>query len=120
MEKFAFISRHQPTPGQRELAKKQDIHLDYIGDLDAFSVCPQRVAREGVFDGVVEVCPQRMAREGVFDGVVVVHPAAAMNLCHAYRIGVFQNANRAPVGERPTFEAVEFFVYNRIPEDFSQ
>jgi hypothetical protein len=95
--RFAFISRHAPTDGQFALAYNQDVILVPIGDRDAFSV------------NVTDI----MGHEnGPFDGVVVVHPAAAMRLCGSFLIGVFENANRAPEGEKPSFEAVSFYVYD--------
>lgn len=95
MIKFAFISRHEPTQGQHQLAQDQGIALEWIGDLDAF-----------------EVTDEEVASQGDFDGVVVVHPAAAMRLAATYFVGVFKNANRAPVGEKPRFEAEAFEVYD--------
>lgn len=94
-EQFAFISRHQPTPEQVAMAHDQGVELTHIGDADAFTVTPGFV-----FD------------HGPFEGVVVVHPAAAMRLASTFVVGVFENANRAPVGERPQFEAVKFYMYD--------
>jgi len=95
--RFAFISRHAATQGQIELAKERGITLVPIGDKDAFTVVP------GDIDA-----------EGAFDGVIVVHPAAAMRLAPAFLVGVFENANRAPEGERPTFEAVALHIFNLV------
>ena len=92
---FAFISRHQPTEGQHALAADQGHTLTHIGDVDAFTVGA----------GFVH-------EHGPFEGVVVVHPAAAMRLASQFVVGVFENANRAPVGERPQFEAISFHVYD--------
>ncbi len=39
---FAFISRHEPTQGQIELAAVQNITLVPVGDMDAFTVNPKR------------------------------------------------------------------------------
>lgn len=93
--KFAFVSRHIPTPGQVALALAQGIELVPIGDADAFSITP------GWVDG-----------QGQFEGVVIVHPAAAMRLCGSFLVGVFENANRAPEGEKPSFEAVGLHIYD--------
>lgn len=93
--KFAFISRHTPTDGQLQIAKEYGIDLTHIGDRDAFSV------------GVSTV-----DEAGAFDGVIVVHPAAAMRLARTFLIGVFENANRAPAGEPPQFEAKALHVYD--------
>lgn len=92
--KFAFISRHEPTSSQYDLAAQRGVTLFHIGDADAFTVTPDWVKEHGDFDGVV-----------------VVHPAAAMRLFSEYIIGVFENSNRAPVGEKPQFSAVSFHLY---------
>jgi hypothetical protein len=95
MQRFAFLSRHTPTEVQIALAQEQDIEIIPVGDSDAFSV---------------SLC--WMDKEGDFDGVIVVHPAAAMRLCSSYLIGVFENASRAPVGEKPTFGAVALHIFD--------
>jgi hypothetical protein len=92
---FAFISRHEPTQEQAALAAHEGIALTHVGDADAFSVT------EGwVFD------------KGPFEGVVVVHPAAAMRLCSTFVVGVFENENRAGLGEKPEFFAKSFQLYD--------
>jgi hypothetical protein len=93
--KFAFISRHTPTPEQQALAADQGIELVSIGDADAFTVTPSFV-----YDA------------GPFEGVVVVHPAAAMRLCQEFVIGVFENANRAEPGQPPQFVAKALHVFD--------
>lgn len=100
MKPFAFISRHAPTPDQYILAEEQDIVLNWVGDYDAFCVSPEWVAQQAAAVGLPD-----------FVGVIVVHPAAAMNLCRYYQIGVFENANRAPIGEKPQFQAVRMEVF---------
>lgn len=95
MKRFGFISRHQPTPEQHDLAARLDIELVTVGDHDAFTVQPYD------FDSA-----------GVLDGVIVVHPAAALRLAPFYEIGVFENAARAAEGERPTFCAVGLHLYD--------
>jgi hypothetical protein len=97
MEKFAFITRHAPTAGQIAIAEQAGIELVPIGDRDAFSITVADI--EGA---------------GVFDGVIVVHPAAAMRLASAFVIGVFENANRAAEGEKPSFEAVNLHLYDLV------
>lgn len=98
MEKFAFISRHQPTPEQVELAADRWISLIPVGDADAFTVKPE-VAKG-------------------YAGVVVVHPAAALRLAPHTKVGVFENANRAPEGAPVSFKAVALHVYDlRPPSD---
>ena len=97
---MAFISRHAPTEGQIALAAAQRIALHHIGDADAFTVSPSFVYEAA----------DRLSVS--FDGAIVVHPAAAMRLCSELMIGVFENANRAPVGEKPQFEAKALHVYD--------
>jgi hypothetical protein len=95
MKKFAFISRHTPTPEQHALAQAKGIELIPVGDMDAFTVQAWNVNKIGDF------C-----------GVIVVHPATALRLCKYYEVGVFENENRAPEGERPTFIAKALHLYD--------
>lgn len=95
MMKFAFISRHTPTSDQIRLAADQGIELISIGDFDAFNASPSQVDSFGAFEGVI-----------------VVHPAAALRLAGSFLVGVFENANRAPEGERPQFEALALHVHD--------
>jgi len=97
MQKFAFISRHEPTPEQAVLAAEQGILLIPIGDCDAFNVTPSFVDEAGAFEGVV-----------------VVHPAAALRLAPTFIIGVFENGTRPGVGERPQFVAKALHLYNLV------
>jgi hypothetical protein len=100
MDNFAFISRHTPTEDQIRLAAEQDINLVHIGDFDAFNVYADEV-----------ISAMRDAGYEVTHGVVVVHPAAAMRLAQYFDIAVFENGNRAAVGEKPEFFAKAFHVY---------
>lgn len=95
MDRYAFISRHEPTAAQRRLAADQGIELVSIGDRDAFGVSPSEIDDAGAFSGVI-----------------VVHPAAALRLAGAFLVGVFENANRAPEGELPQFEAKALHIYD--------
>lgn len=95
MEKFAFLSRHEPTQRQHELVANRGITLVHIGDADAFTVGPAFIDHAGAFDGVV-----------------VVHPAAALRLAGAFVIGVFENASRPPVDGRPQFDAAALHLYD--------
>lgn len=97
---FAFISRHAPTAGQIEMAKAEGIELIYVGDADAFAVGPS----------FVDEMSNR--HDALFEGVIVVHPAAALRLAGSFLVGVFENANRAPVGQPPQFEAVSLHVFD--------
>lgn len=95
MTPFAFISRHSPTAGQIKMAAAQGIELVHVGDHDAFTLNA----------GFVH-------DKGAFEGVVVVHPAAALRLAPQFLVGVFENANRAPVGAPPQFEAINFHIFD--------
>lgn len=93
--RFAFISRHTMTAQQISLAAEQGITLIHVGDADAFSVSPSFVYEHGAFEGVV-----------------VVHPAMALRLAGEFAVGVFENANRAPEGDKPQFEAKSLHIYD--------
>jgi hypothetical protein len=93
--RFAFISRHVPTEEQVQLATEQGIELVHVGDADAFTVSPS-----WLYD------------RDAFDGAVVVHPAAALHLAGSFLIGVFENANRAPAGAPPQFEAKALHIFD--------
>lgn len=97
MEDWAFISRHEPSAEQLAMGKAMGICLVHIGDRDAFSVSPSDIDDAGAFAGVV-----------------VVHPAAALRLCQEFRVGVFENANRAPEGERPQFVAKKLHLWDEV------
>ena len=93
MRKFAFVSRHVPTEGQIDLAAKSGIELTHLGDQDAFAF------------------PASKIRDMGYVGVVVVHPQAALTaFTSGLAVGVFNNVNRAPVGERPQFETTDLVV----------
>ena len=96
MKKFAFISRHVPTQQQISIAAECGIVLDHVGDRDGFAVDP-------------------MEFRSTHDGAVVVHAAAALRLLGTnWPIGVFDNVNRAAVGELPKFETTRLHVYAPI------
>lgn len=97
LERYAFISRHEPTQAQLDLALRWGIDLVPVGDADAFEVTPEWV--------------ESYDNPG-FDGVIVVHPAAAMRLAKTHKVGVFRNANRAGPGEPPKFEAQGLYLYD--------
>lgn len=96
MEKFAFVSRHVPTNSQISLASAKGIELVHVGDRDGFTLNPLDFIEAG------------------FKGVVVVHAQAAI-ACYksGLAVGVFNNINRAPLGEKPSFETTELVV-NRV------
>jgi len=95
MKNFAFISRHEPTQSQRDIAARCGITLHHVGDRDGFTV--------------------RCQEFGAYDGIIVVHPAMALRLLTPINhVGVFANANRAAIGEPPRFEATALHLYRMV------
>lgn len=91
--KFAFVSRHVPTASQLDLAAAKGVVLEHVGDRDAFAF------------------PVDEIRSAGFAGVVVVHPWAALTAFRAgLSVGVFNNVNRAAVGEPLRFETTDFHI----------
>lgn len=93
---YWFVSRHEPTDDQHRLVNGNLVKVD---DINAFD---KNAVNELV----------RKASEENVDGFIVVNPALALNIAAAAFerkeftvIGVFENANRAPEGQKPTFEA---------------
>lgn len=101
MQNFLMCSRHKITPEQHALALKAGITLHQGTDLDAFAPNHHLIK---------QVCDQ-----GVFEGVIVVHTSLGLKLSTAYRIGVFENADRAPEGAPPSFQAVGLEVFDLVP-----
>ena len=97
LTEMAFISRHVPTAAQIQMAADEGFKLIHVGDADAFTVSPGWVHEKGPFGAVC-----------------VVHPAAALRLATVFEVGVFENANRAPEGERPQFEPVKLHIFDLI------
>jgi len=95
--KFLFISRHEPTKVQIEMAQAQGIELEHHGDADAFIIGPSFVDSKGAYEGVV-----------------VVHPAAALRLAPHFLVGVFENATRPNEKGLPQFEAKELHIYDLL------
>lgn len=101
MLKFAFVSRHVPTVSQIEMAGRAGIELIHVGDADAF----------GPLD-INEIKAKANLEKGEYIvGYVVVHPAMAMKFVNHSHVGIFENANRAPEGAKPTFEAVALHLF---------
>lgn len=112
---YAFVSRHEPSWAQQKLAHLQGIDLVWVGDLDGFTVTAQ---------AVIAAYDRRQAdyRETAGNddfqwgwphctGVVVVHAGAALRLLPHFDVGVFENGNRAPEGEKPSFEPVALHIW---------
>ena len=101
MKNFLFCSRHVFTDAQAQLAEKAGITLHQGVDLDAFAPNHELI--------------KAVCRQGQYEGVIVVHPALALKLCTAYRVGVFENANRAAEGAPPSFQAVGLEIFDLVP-----
>ena len=100
MKKFLFISRHEPSQKQRELAVDQRVQLIHVGDLDAFADDLEK--QIAALDEKYEA-----------DGVVAVHPLIALMAARmSLPCGCFRNVNRAPVGEKPQFDTDLFVVFS--------
>lgn len=75
------------------------------------------VQPDGCYAGLpdVDVWPEKRDARG-YSGPfpVVAHPPCQLwgAMAPYYLIGIFENANRAPVGEKPCFEAVSLHVYD--------
>jgi hypothetical protein len=120
---YAFISRHEPTLSQWQMAARKGIDLVWVGDLDGFTVTKQEV-----IDAYDKKCEEyRDTSPNGQDyaygwpevtGVVVVHAAAALRLAPHFWVGVFENGNRAPEGEKPSFEPVALHFYGDISAEF--
>lgn len=107
MKRLGFISRHTPTADQVRLASEQGYTLVQLTDVDAFSPMSQ-------WSSVV-----KQAIGSDYEGFIVVHPALAIRLLAAGKVvGVFENAQRAAEGGKPTFEAkaLHIFTFDRIGE----
>ena len=100
---YWFVSRHEPTPDQHRLVQG---NLVKVADINAFDK-----------DAVNELV--RKASEQNIDGFIVVNPALALNIAAVAfereeftAIGVFENANRAPEGQTPTFQAQALHMWS--------
>lgn len=97
--RFAFLSRHQPTQEQIDLATERGIELIHLGDVDAFSWSLSDAERIKDMD---------------IDGVICVHPVLALKAFNAgFDVGVFENGNRAPEGEKPQFFAKSLWIQHQ-------
>jgi hypothetical protein len=117
MKKFLFISRHEPTARQHELAAEKGIKLVHVGDVDAFEgdvyqLFPKWDGPNGWQIGDdVHAAYQKWVAEEKAHGVIVVHPALALRLIPGFMVGVFENANRSAPGEPPKFEAKALHIW---------
>jgi len=94
MKRMGFISRHKPTLGQIKLAHKAGYELVHFGDTDAFYMDAQDFPKTEV--------------------IAVVHPAMALNIIEKCPVAVFENADRAPEGEKPQFCATALHIYSAV------
>jgi hypothetical protein len=100
LERWAFVSRHVPTPEQIEKAIQAGIELIPVGDRDAFG--PDPFEKSGMPDVV---------------GVVCVNPALALQAFFAgYAVGVFENVSRPGVDGKPQFSTGRFLRWYPKPD----
>ncbi len=100
MERFAFVSRHAPTPDQIRVAGEQGIELSHVGDVDAF----------GQGDPIL---PVGVSLEG-FQGVIAVHPLIAVRaFALGLKVGSFQNISRPGPDGKPQFTCGKLVVISR-------
>ena len=96
MKKMIFVSRHSPSGAQSDMAQEQGYDLLHVGDVNAFDV-------NAVRDLIAAHQP---------DAVACVHPVVALTAVSAgCAVGIFENANRAPEGAPPKFEAAALHIY---------
>ncbi len=92
LPEMVFATRHTPTRAQIALAIKAGYYLIAAGDIDAFD--------EEAFSALTAAHPGAVA-------VACVHPLVGLRAHMAgLSVGVYKNANRAPEGAKPSFEAV--------------
>jgi hypothetical protein len=120
---YAFISRHEPTLAQWQMAARKGIDLVWVGDLDGFTVTKEMVieAYERKCQEYADTAPNGADYAWGWPevtGVVVVHAAAALRLAPHWVVGVFENGNRAPEGEKPSFEPVALHFYGAVVDEF--
>jgi hypothetical protein len=109
MKKMIFVSRHTPTPAQLNLSLAKGYELVHVGDVNAFD-----------HQAIRDLVMAQDTAAGYPVAVSCVHPAMALYaICGGRVIGVFENANRAPEGGKPSFEASALHlieVYGVAPE----
>lgn len=82
IERFAFISRHEPTQKQIEIAARHNVVLEAVGDIDPF-----------YFDFDVKVGEKKITKNLVQDysGVIVDNAYMALKLASwGQTVGVFE------------------------------
>jgi hypothetical protein len=100
--KFAFVSRHEATPEQIEIAAQHGITLEAVGDLDAFNfgMSSGKGGKHLIHD---------------YSGVIVAHAWMALQFAaRGQTVGVFENAMRPVEGGKPTFEAKSLRVMEAL------
>lgn len=106
--RMAFVSRHEPTPEQRALAKKDGYELVHVGDMDAF---------DHELDN--KLC--KLVAEGGYTAVACVHAVIALRVLSfgtgytnpRVRVVIFENGQRADAGGKPTFFARAMHVFGQ-------
>lgn len=96
-----MISSVEPTAEQINAAALNGVSIEYIGNINPFTVYIGEI-----YDA------------GDFEGVIVDHPSAALALCYEFLIGVFEKKTLDPKdfdsdGEQENFFADGFHIYDR-------
>jgi hypothetical protein len=102
IQNMLFVTRHEPTPEQEQIAADKGFNLIHVGDVNAFD--PRL---ESIIGGFL--------REHNAEVVCCVHPMVAVVALDAGAkgIAIFENAMRAKEGEKPTFVPSALHVYVR-------
>ena len=100
MKIATFVSRHEPTTEQTAIAAAQGYTLFPVGDVDAF---------DPNLDDLIRL--MATVAHPDCDCIICVHPLIALTAYKCgFSVGVFENANRAPEGEKPSFQAVSLRI----------
>lgn len=102
---MAFISRHEPTAEQYNLATYHGYRLLHIGDMDGFSV-----RLEDIHERLREIGGTSASVQ--CHTYCVVHAGLAAYLAsNRYTVAVFENENRSGSGEKPQFLPVALHIF---------
>lgn len=100
MTNLYFISRHVPTQEQVKLAEDDGYEIIHLGDVDAFDIKAVRAIIGKAHDDA----------DGEEFAISCVHPMVALQAISLCDVVLFENANRAPEGEKPSFHAIALHI----------
>ena len=106
MTYYLFITRHQPSQDQIDLVEGQGDRLIWVGDCDVFDF---NNIKSTLLNGY-SIAENKYPEINAWDiGIVGVHPMLAVYAAQQKMpFGVFENGNRSPEGEKPSFYAKAF------------